>query len=428
MKLRVFILLFIGIAFASGFYRASHLAPAAPFQFSPIAITDQTAAHFETHFASSKLFIQVHAASAVELKDGRIRAYWFSGSREGAHDVQIHSAIFDPLLSRWSDEHVVVTREQTQQALHRYISKLGNPVVVRAADGSLRLFVVTVSLGGWAGSSLTSMISTDDGTTWSAPKRLITSPFLNISTLIKGTPFLYQDGTLGLPVYHEFISKFAEILRLDQQGNVFDKQRLAAGGQGTLQPVLLMQDEQRARVLMRYDGISQPYQAITVTTQDGGQHWSSPKKSTMRNSDSALTALTLADGRLLAVFNDLDRGREALSLMISSDVGETWQEVAKLEDQLAANQHADQKNYGENIAALMPQTDALMAEKLADAVESTQRTTCEKGQCRYEFSYPYMIQTQRADVHVVYTWNRTFIKHVSFNLAWLEQQLNHAHH
>ncbi|MFM2397200.1 MAG: hypothetical protein RLZZ144_450 [Pseudomonadota bacterium] len=428
MKLRVFILLFIGIAFASGFYRASHLAPSAPFQFSPIAVTEQTAAHFETHFASSKLFIQVHAASAVELKDGRIRSYWFSGSREGARDVEIHSAIFDPLLSRWGDEHVVVTREQTQQSLHRYISKLGNPVAVRAADGSLRLFYVTVSLGGWAGSSITSMISTDDGTTWSTPKRLITSPFLNISTLIKGAPFLYQDGTLGLPVYHEFISKFAEILRLDQQGNVLDKQRLAAGGVGTLQPVLLMQDEQRARVLMRYDGIAPPYRAITVTTQNAGKNWSSPKKSTMRNSDAALTGLTLADGRLLAVSNDLERGREALSLMISSDVGETWQEVAKLEDQLAANQHADQKNYAENIATLIPQTDALMAEKLADAVESTERTTCSNGQCRYEFSYPYMIQTQRADVHVVYTWNRTFIKHVSFNLAWLEQQLNHANH
>jgi predicted neuraminidase len=257
---------------------------------------------------------------------------------------------------------------------------------------------------------------------------MITSPFINISTLIKGTPFLYQDGTLGVPIYHEFISKFGEILRLDQQGNVLDKQRLAAGGQGTLQPVVLLQDQQRARVLMRYDGISIPYQAITVTTQDGGQHWSSPEKSSMHNSNSALTGLTLADGRMLAVFNNLEHGREVLSLMISTDGGQSWQEVVKLEDQLLASQHPDESSYGEKIATLIPQTDTLMIEKLADAVESTKRTTCGNGQCRYEFSYPYMIQTRRGDFDVVYTWNRTFIKHVSFNLPWLEQQLNHAPH
>ena len=428
MKLRLLILALIALAFAAGFHRAKQFSLPASFQFSPIAVTDRTAAHFETHFASSKLFTQVHAASAVELKDGRIRAYWFAGSREGARDVQIHSAIFDPLLSRWSDEQVVVTREQTQQALHRYVSKLGNPVVARAADGSLRLFYVTVSLGGWAGSSITSMTSSDDGATWSSPKRLITSPFLNISTLIKGTPFLYQDGTLGLPVYHEFISKFAEILRLDPQGNVLDKQRLAAGGQGTLQPVLFMQSERQARVMMRYDGNQSPFHAITVTTQDAGQHWSPPSKSTMRNSDAALTGLTLADGRMLAVYNDLEHGREALSLMISNDAGETWQQVNKLEDQLTTNQHLDEKTYRENVATLISQTDPLMTDKLVDALDSTAHTTCGSGQCRYEFSYPYLVQTQRGDFHLLYTWNRTFIKHVSFNLAWLEEQLNHAAH
>jgi predicted neuraminidase len=162
MLIRLATLALIVLAFAAGLFKLRHLPVVAPFQFSPPLASAQLAPHFETHFASSKLFTQVHAASVVELRDGRIRSYWFSGSREGAHDVQIHSAIFDRQTSRWSDEQVVVTREQTQQALHRYISKLGNPVAVRAADGSLRLFYVTVSLGGWAGSSITAMTSTDD--------------------------------------------------------------------------------------------------------------------------------------------------------------------------------------------------------------------------------------------------------------------------
>jgi predicted neuraminidase len=37
-----------------------------------------------------------------------------------------------------------------------------------------------------------------------------------------------------------------------------------------------------------------------------------------------------------------------------------------------------------------------------------------------------LLQTRRGDFHLVYTWNRTFIKHVQFNQAWLDQQLEHA--
>jgi len=40
----------------------------------------------------------VHAASLIALKDGAIRAFWFAGSREGAADVVINSAVFDPKL------------------------------------------------------------------------------------------------------------------------------------------------------------------------------------------------------------------------------------------------------------------------------------------------------------------------------------------
>ena len=201
---------------------------------------------FESHFASSRLHVQIHASSLVELKDGRIRAFWFSGSREGASDVTINSAVFDPVKGEWGAEQVVASRASTQRALHRYVAKLGNPVAGRAADGTLRLFYVTVSLGGWAGSSITTMTSNDDGETWSAPRRLITSPFINISTLVKGTPFLYADGSMGLPVYHELFSKFAEILHLDAAGNVIDKQRLASAGQGTLQPVVLVKNRERS--------------------------------------------------------------------------------------------------------------------------------------------------------------------------------------
>ena len=79
----------------------------------------------------------VHAASLIALKDGTVRAFWFAGSREGAADVVINSAVFDPKFGSWSEPIVVMDRVSAEKSLSRYIAKLGNPVPARMADGGL---------------------------------------------------------------------------------------------------------------------------------------------------------------------------------------------------------------------------------------------------------------------------------------------------
>ena len=392
-----------------------------------VAETVTPQGRLDSHFASSRFNAQTHAASLVELKDGRVRAFWFSGSREGASDVTINSAVFDPEKDVWSDEQVVTGRSDTQRGLHRYISKVGNPVATRAPDGSLWMFYVTVSMGGWAGSSISMMISSDEGDTWSVPRRLITTPFMNISTLVKSPPVFYSDGTMGLPVYHEFISKYAEMLHLDKMGKVIDKQRLAAGGQGTLQPVVLVRNEKEATVLTRYPGKDEAPRAMSMATEDGGRRWSKPMKSSMKNSNAAVTALVLPDGKWLAVFNDQEQGRENLSLQISKDGGATWEELRRLEEMTRLRDATlDETACTELVEGLARSSDANFendAERLGAFVDSVKRWVRSDGGCHFEFSYPYMIQTHNGDIHVAYTWNRTFIKHVVFDSMWLQQRL-----
>ncbi len=385
----------------------------------------------QAHLASSRQQTTTHAASLVELHDGRVRTFWFSGSREGAADVTVNSAIFDPVSGTWGAEQVVTGREQTQRGLNRYIAKVGNPVAVRAANGELWLFYVTVSLGGWAGSSITLMTSSDEGEHWSTPRRLITSPFINISTLVKSAPFFYADGTMGLPVYHEFVTKFAEILRLDQAGKVIDKQRLAAGGQGTLQPVVLVQSAQQALVLNRYAGKDAEKRVVSIATNDGGWHWQAPQKSTLRNPDAALTALVLDDGKLLAVLNDQAHGRESLSLQLSADGGETWRELHRLEEMNGLrNIELEETACLDVVAHLLRGSDPVLHKadqgQLAAYVASARPQIVGRGGCHFEFSYPYMIQTRNGDIHLAYTWNRTFIKHVRIDPAWLKYRLQEA--
>lgn len=415
------------LAFGLGLFKAVRLPAPASFQVRTSSGMHRETAYFHSDFASSRLHTQTHAASLIELQDGRIRAFWFSGSREGAPDVEIHSAVFDPARGQWGAEQSVIDRERTQHALQRYIAKLGNPVAARAADGSLWLYYVTVSVGGWAGSSIAAMHSADEGETWSAPQRLITSPFFNVSTLVRNALISYSDGTLGFPVYHEFISKFGELLRLDSHGSVIDKQRLAPGGRGTLQPVLLVRNAHEARVLMRHAG-PPPHRALSITTQDAGKHWTSPAWSELRNPDSAISAIVLPDGRMLAALNDIEYGRDALSLMISADGGVTWKTVYQLEDQ--RGQKTDQANFMDSVAGLLKRTDgkvaALRAAELHEYLASVQQQSCSPPGCHYEFSYPFLLQTQHGEFHLAYTWNRSFIKHVQFNQAWLDQQVERA--
>lgn len=427
MKQRALLSLGVALAFAAGFYHAAHWPQPAAF-FAPAHPAQGGApALYQTRFASSRLFAQTHASSLIALKDGRIRAFWFSGSREGAADVEIHSAVFNPASAQWGPEQTVIDRARTERGVLRYVAKLGNPVPARAADGTLWLYYVTVSLGGWAGSSITAMHSIDDGATWSRPRRLVTSPFFNISTLVRNGAVSYQDGTLALPVYNEFTRKFAELLRLGADGAVLDKQRLAPGDSATLQPVLLVKDAQEADALMRYAGLP-PQRVIAITTRDAGAHWSGPEKTALPNPDSAVSAIVLADGRWLAVLNDSEHGREVLTLKISADQGKTWQTLQHLEDE--RGRPDDVASYMKRVAVLLAASDPKFARagpaQQKEYLESVQRASCSTTACRSEFSYPFLLQAGNGDFDLTYTWNRVFIKHVRFTPAWFARQMEHA--
>ena len=124
---------------------------------------------FVNSFASSDTGDYVHSAALAQLSESTLMSVWFAGSREGARDVQIRSARFDIASDKWDSEEILATRESTQEGVNRYIRKLGNPVIALAPDQRLWLFYVSVSVGGWGGSSVNAMVSEDMGKNWSEP-------------------------------------------------------------------------------------------------------------------------------------------------------------------------------------------------------------------------------------------------------------------
>jgi len=320
----------------------------------------------------------VHAASLIALKDGGMRAFWFAGSREGAPDVSIYSSTFDSKASGWSAPKIVVDRVGAEKALSRYIAKLGNPVPARMADGRLQLFFVTVSVGGWAGSSISSMISDDEGITWGTPQRLISSPLINLSTLVKSPAVLFADGRLGLPAYHEWIGRFGEFLRIEA-GQVIDKRRMSSG-RSAIQPLVFVNDDQDATAYFRQTrSAGQAKQVPVSQTQNAGQSWRIDPDLLIANPNSAVAGLQLNDGSRILVLNNIESGRYRMVLMMA-DAKSQWQMIEVLED------------------------DAALPEDQ-----------------RKEFSYPYLITLNGNDAHLVYTWDRKKIRHRYFSGAWLKR-------
>ena len=162
----IVVLCTVVVAFGAGFHRARAHATAATFSVNPVAEPSIEEPRFRSRFLSTRQGSRAHAASLVELADGSLRAFWYSGSGEGAPDVEVRTSVFDPGREDWDQERVVADAASTERSLARYVRKVGNPTAIRARDGTLWLFYVTVSLGGWSGSSITAITSHDEGKSW----------------------------------------------------------------------------------------------------------------------------------------------------------------------------------------------------------------------------------------------------------------------
>ncbi|MCU1759760.1 exo-alpha-sialidase [Pseudomonas sp. 14P_8.1_Bac3] len=382
----------------------------------------EPAAIYTSRFVSSHLDDFVHSSSVTALPGGNLMAVWFAGTREGAADVQVRASRFDASSGEWGAEQVLATRDSTRIGTRKHIRKLGNPVIAMAPDNRLWLFYVSVSVGGWAGSAINAMVSDDLGRSWSSPRQLITSPFFNISTLVRAAPVFHADGSIGLPIYHEFLGKFAEYLYLSADGEVIDKFRISRGT-NALQPTIVPQDARRAVAMLRYAG-NVHHRVLASRTEDAGQTWSEPHPLEPANPNSSLAAVGTPDDGVLVALNDLRDGRFKLSLY-GTDAGLTdWRNLVELDqspDPLgkAFSPEAYRQIIGEDFRA---SSGARRLPLEQGFLSNLDYRVCKPAGCEFEYEYPYFSRSLDGMYHLVYSWNNTFIKHVSFNDAWLAEQ------
>ncbi len=258
-----------------------------------------------------------HVASAVELPDGRLAAFWYEGTAEAVPDVRIRMAVSTG--DGWGEPVDVADAATTAADQRRFIRFVGNPVAWRHPDGGYWLFYASSSIGGWSMVQLNVMRS-EDGLRWGPSRRLVTAPFLNMTASVKATPLAMADGRIALPVYTEFLGMFPELLLVDADGTVVNKTRMGGGGREAIQPALAAVDGRHAVALLR-NMSSRPFLWRTETF-DGGASFSPLEQTAVPNPGSPAATVTLADGRVLTAGNFEGTGAALLSLAILDADGE----------------------------------------------------------------------------------------------------------
>ena len=196
-----------------------------------------------------------------------------------------------------------------------------------------------------------------------------------------------------LPVYHELVGKFGEVLRLTQTGDVLAKTRISHG-KYSLQPVVAPLDEHHAILALRH-AVDQGGRVLQSTTADGGMTWTHPEPLTLPNPNAAIALLTLADDTLLMALNDTEDGRHRLSLALLTG-------PAPSNEPRPSSSHSPWR--------------------IVKTIESEDPAS---GSHEFEFSYPSLVHDEAGRIHLVYTWNQTRIKHIVFNRAWLSAHILH---
>lgn len=317
-------------------------------------------------------FPEAHASTIVQMKDGRLAAAWFGGTKEQNIDVSIWFSVHEDGV--WSAPREVATGMQADGRL----LPTWNPVLFQAPEGDLFLFYkegrdpLTKKSWGMV------MRSSDGGETWKAPRRLED----NFYGPIKNKPVILSDGTWLSPSSEEegpFEGWRLYVEYSRDGGETWTKSDYIESPENidAIQPSVLFHEDGRLQMLAR---TRQGALAMTWS-DDNGKTWSPIAASILPNPNSGADAVTLKDGRHLVVYNRSAHRPERpgkgyrypLNVAVSDD-GLDWRDVLVLETEPRQSGYA----------------------------------------------YPAVIQAEDGLIHITYTFNRQGIAHVVLDPEKLE--------
>ncbi|MCX2716776.1 exo-alpha-sialidase [Helicobacter sp. MIT 21-1697] len=206
---------------------------------NPLSPKSNTLSQAITYFDIPNSQASAHASAIVNVSnvsDKDFMLLYFAGSREGARDVGIYQSFFtfnknriDSEIGQWSKPTLLLDAPTLSALSGKFIKKLGNPITFVDTQGRVHLFVVGVSMGGWATSKIywlllespkqenkdskeSTNIYKQNLHTLHYVQELHLSPLLNLSFLVRTPAMLKSDGGFILPIYHELARKYPLLL------------------------------------------------------------------------------------------------------------------------------------------------------------------------------------------------------------------------
>ncbi|ACS87671.1 sialidase family protein [Musicola paradisiaca] len=296
-----------------------------------------------------RYFGNCHASTIAALPDGRLRAAWFAGEKEGSGDTAIWLANYQQ--GQW---HAPV-RLAWEDGLPHW-----NPVLHRQ-DGALWLFYkVGADVHHW---QTRVMVSGDDGLSWSAPRMLVPGdsaprgPVKNKLLVMSNGEWLAPGSVEDDRDWDAFVDISGDRGEHWQATPI----PLAHQAPGDGQHDALWQGLEHAALwendltrVFQWDGVIQPSAWESAPGQvhvlmrstrgaiyrsdspDYGRRWCDAYATALPNNNSGIDVVHLGAGRLVLVYNPVTgnwRSRYPLTAAYSADNGEHWENLIDLEQE-----------------------------------------------------------------------------------------------
>ena len=334
------------------------------------------------------IFPSSHAANLLQLTDGTLLCFWFSGTWEGESGVAIVMSRLRPGSDHWSKPTVV--DQQSGKSFQ-------NPVGFEASRTELWLLHSSQDAGaGEANAHVEWLKSHDNGRTWSARTTLFDAP----GAFTRHPLVVLSKESWLLPMYFSSSRQTANgiesnysVTQITTDGGRTWTQCDMPGTGGLIQPSVLKLKSGEYVAFFR----SRSADFIYRSTSSNGCAWSEPQKTILPNNNSSIQAVALQNGDIVMAFNNtrahivagkpLNAARKPLTVAISPDGGIAWPWARDIE--------VGRPGVGED-------------GRLAKDTE------------REEYSYPSILQRHDGTLALAFTYRRATIKCAAFDEDWIK--------
>lgn len=320
-----------------------------------------------------------HAATLAETTGGDLVCAWFNGPGEGEPGTNVVVSRLPAGADTWETPQLIAADPDRSEQ---------NPVLFRTPRGELWLLHTSNEPHDRTTAHVLKRTSTD-GVSWSEPEVLFPGP----GFFLRNPPVFQSDGSWLLPAYQvDAEGEYSVVAISTDEGRDWDVREVPGSRHRVQMSISPLADG----TLLGFFRSRASDRIYASRSSDLGRTWSEPSRSMLPNNNSALQQITLADGRLVVVFNDatLERDqfrfvpsgggwrkkavRTPLTLAMSEDGGQTWPHWRNL--QVADIEYKD---------------------------------------AQAGYSYPTVLQTSDGNLQVAYSYLRKTIKHVRIAPEWI---------